>query len=118
LQRIEKINIAIIGSRNFNDEALFLEKITPIISEIKKLITIISGGASGADALAENYAHQYNFQINLLKRDWKHYGRAARAVRNTEIFNKSDMVIALELESLKVLKTPSLGLKNLTRCII
>jgi hypothetical protein len=88
------MNLAIIGSRNFTDEKLFKEKIIPILAHLEEEVVIISGGAKGADTLAENYANQNNLKMIVIKPDWKKYGRGAGIVRNTEIINQSDMVIA------------------------
>jgi predicted Rossmann fold nucleotide-binding protein DprA/Smf involved in DNA uptake len=47
--------IAVIGSRNFSDYKL-LESTLAVLPEITK---IVSGGAKGADSLAEIYAEKY-----------------------------------------------------------
>ena len=87
------MNIAIIGSRDFNDYEL-------IVSEIKKLdlhtddIKIVSGGAKGADRLGEKYADDNNYEKIIYKAEWKRYGGGAGIIRNRLIIKESDIVIA------------------------
>ena len=68
------MKIAIIGSRGFSDVKLLEEKLDTFKNRI---IELISGGASGADALAEAWAITNNVPVKLFKPDWKKYGRAA-----------------------------------------
>lgn len=80
---------AIIGSRNFCDYELMEKTLKEYdISEI------ISGGAKGADSLAARYADQNDISLVVFKADWKRYGRAAGVIRNTDIIDSSDVVIA------------------------
>ncbi|MCD6337050.1 MAG: DUF2493 domain-containing protein [Candidatus Marinimicrobia bacterium] len=80
---------AVIGSRNFNhyDE---LER------ELEKhdISEIVSGGAKGADQFAERYAQEKSIPIEIIKPDWGKYGKAAGVIRNKEIINSYDAVIA------------------------
>ena len=55
---------------------------------------IISGGAKGADSLARQYANEHAIAIVEYKPEWDKYGRAAGFIRNTDIVNNSDMIIA------------------------
>ena len=78
------MRIAIIGSRGFNDEALFLQKVQGLESQISG---IISGGAKGADTLAANWAATNNIPLTVYLPDWKKYGRSAGIVRNKLIID-------------------------------
>lgn len=87
------MNVAIVGSRTFNDYEL-------VISEILKLevpleeIKIISGGAKGADTLGEKFADENLCEKLIIKPDWERFGRAAGMIRNKDIVECSDVVIA------------------------
>ena len=101
-----KIKIALIGSRGFVDFDLFKEKVKPIFSELSGNIDcIVSGGAKGADSLAEQYAQDNRINTVIYKPEWKKYGRGAGIVRNRVIIDNSDLVIAF-------LKNNSKGTKN------
>lgn len=80
---------AVIGSRSFCDYAVFEKELNKYdISEI------ISGGAKGTDQLAERYAHANSIPIHIFKPDWQQYGKGAGVIRNKEIINACDAVIA------------------------
>ena len=80
--------IAIVGSRDFNDYELLKAEMNKV--EIKKIVT---GGAKGADQLAENYAREHNIPVVVFKPDWK-LGRHAGVLRNRLIVENSEAVIA------------------------
>ena len=85
------MKLAIIGSRSFDNYDLLNNEILSlgiIISEV------ISGGAKGADALAEKWAIQNNIALTIIKPNWNKFGRAAGIKRNEEIIKKCDLVIA------------------------
>ena len=54
----------------------------------------MSGGAKGADTLAENWAEEYGIPITIFRPDWKAYGKAAGPIRNTDIVNECTHMIA------------------------
>ena len=82
------MNVAVIGSRTFDDYILLYETLDKY--EIAK---IISGGAKGADSLAKKYSISKNIPILELKPNWD-LGRHAGLLRNTDIVNAADIVIA------------------------
>ena len=61
------MKVAVIGSRSFNDYSL-LKKVMNKYAE--KATTIISGGAKGADTLAEKYAQECNLEKEIFLADW------------------------------------------------
>lgn len=87
------MKIAVIGSRTFNDAALLentlLEKL-----DMNAVTELVSGGAQGADSLAEAFAAKYGLAIQVFKPDWKQFGRGAGVIRNKEIIAAADQVIA------------------------
>jgi phosphoribosylpyrophosphate synthetase len=54
---------------------------------------IISGGANGADKIAEQFANNYNIPFIEIRADWR-LGKAAGILRNTEIIKQADIIIA------------------------
>lgn len=87
------MKVAIIGSRGFTDYknlSIFIRKnIFP-----DKIDLIISGGAKGADTLAEKFAKEYNIETLIFKPDWTNFGLKAGMIRNKDIINHSDIVFA------------------------
>jgi hypothetical protein len=56
---------------------------------------IISGGARGADALAEQYGYVKGIHVAVVRANWEYYGRSAGPIRNVMMLKlKPDLVIA------------------------
>ena len=85
------MNITIIGSRKFNDPEL-VEKC--IKKELPDINCIISGGARGADTLAEKAAKKFKVPVQIIKPEWNRYGRSAGFKRNKILILKADKIIA------------------------
>jgi len=83
------MKVGIIGSRTFNDYGLMVESLKGL-----KITTIISGGAIGADILAEQYAKENDIPTKIFLPDWNKHGKSAGFLRNTDIVNESEMIIA------------------------
>lgn len=93
------VNIAVIGSRNFDDYEFVENIVSAVIADLAEQtnsdkITIVSGGAKGTDLLAERFAKQHSFPMLIFRPDYKNFGKAAPIRRNREILEHSDMVIA------------------------
>lgn len=87
--------VVIAGCRDYNnyDEAkLYIDF---CLSNIRKQnnIVIVSGCASGADAIGERYAEENGFEVEKYPADWKTYGRSAGPRRNKQMAEVSDYVI-------------------------
>lgn len=80
---------AIIGSRTFTDYALMCKKLKDF-----SITEVISGGAKGADTLAEAYALQFEIPLTVVLPNWNKFGKAAAFVRNKEIVEKAEIVVA------------------------
>ena len=92
------LNILIAGTRTFNDYELLRKEVDSFIEEITApvlpvLIRILSGGASGADALGERYAKQRKHILKVMPADWNKYGRAAGPLRNKQMGDRADACI-------------------------
>jgi len=92
------MKLAVVGSRTFNDNILMLEYIHLLKAAYETLfnreIEIISGGAKGADSLAEKAALVSKIPVKVFKPDWDKYGKKAGMIRNAEIVDACDMVLA------------------------
>jgi hypothetical protein len=80
---------AVIGSRGFNVYVLLKGTLDAYL-----ISQIISGGAIGADMLAERYAEEHEIPTLIFKPDYNKYGRGAPLVRNKEIVDAAERVIA------------------------
>lgn len=93
---MEEYRVIIAGGRTFDDYALVKEKCELYLSEKLKThrVIIVSGHASGADALGERFADEYNLPCELHPADWNRHGRAAGPIRNAEMAGVADALIA------------------------
>lgn len=55
---------------------------------------VISGGATGADSGGESFARMHNIPLIVMPADWKKWGGAAGPIRNAEMAEIADVVIA------------------------
>lgn len=81
--------VAVVGTRTFSDYKLLKKTLTGF--DIKE---IVSGGCSGADTMAERYAHHYGISLRVFPADWKKHGKAAGPIRNSLIAQYCDFVVA------------------------
>ena len=50
-------------------------------------VTIVSGGARGADAAAERCAREYGYELEVHPADWDKHGKRAGILRNLEMLD-------------------------------
>lgn len=88
--------IAIVGSRTFNDYNYLCMIIyySFIDYDIKPEYEIVSGGAKGADKLAELYAQDHGHRLKVFPALWDLYGKSAGYKRNKQIVDYADVVMA------------------------
>lgn len=87
------MRLAIVGSRAFDDYAMLCNVVDELIPP-GVTPTIISGGAMGADSLAERYAADHGYQMVVYHANWLVYGKAAGYKRNVNIVGDSTHVVA------------------------
>lgn len=88
--------IAVVGSRKFKNFNL-MKSVLDIILLKGNLGQIISGGAYGADTLAERYAKENGITIIIYLADWKRYGKGAGYIRNLKIVEACEYLIAFPM---------------------
>jgi hypothetical protein len=84
------MKIAIVGTRNGAPASLFSE----ILSKYPDITEIVSGGAKGVDSQAAEFAKANNFKLTVFPAEWGKYGKAAGIIRNQQIIDYADKVIA------------------------
>ena len=82
------MKLLIVGSRSITSFDL-----SPYIS--KETDTIISGGASGIDSLAEQYADLHRLSKYIIKPHYKLFGRAAPLKRNEQMVDMADEILII-----------------------
>lgn len=87
------MKLAIVGSRNFNDYAKLEAKLRELY-DISQITLVISGGAAGADTLAERFACERKLPQRIHRAQWAMHGRSAGPIRNRLIVNDCDALVA------------------------
>lgn len=83
------MKVGVIGSRGFKDYDLVVKTLSKM-----DISLIVSGGAIGADTLGERYAKENNIETKIFLPDWKTHGKSAGFIRNTDIINESEIIVA------------------------
>ncbi|SNR43552.1 Protein of unknown function [Lutibacter agarilyticus] len=87
------MKIIIAGSRSFTDCQKLKETCDKFLRD-QNNIDIVSGTCRGADKLGEQYAKERGYKITRFPADWNKYGKAAGPIRNQQMANYADALIA------------------------
>ena len=90
-------SLAIVGSREFTDYAMLSRIVDAWIKEHGTPARIISGGAQGADALAERYAGEHAIALVVYRPQYeacRRNPRLAPLLRNQRIVDDATAMIA------------------------
>jgi hypothetical protein len=82
----------IAGPRDYYDYKSLLEAIDKITWEITE---VISGKATGVDALGERWAKEHNIPVKPFPADWIKYGKRAGSMRNAQMADYAEALLAL-----------------------
>lgn len=91
-----KMILLIAGSRTFEDWPRFVAilnlHIMKLLADNPELndIELISGGARGADGMAERYAKEFGFNFVCYPADWNTYKKSAGYRRNVDMGKACD----------------------------
>ncbi|PLS19754.1 hypothetical protein CVD28_01770 [Bacillus sp. M6-12] len=78
---------------NFNNYELLKQKLDVLLSQ-KEDVEIVSAKAKGADLLGERYAKERHLKLQSEPPNWKKYGDTAWVVRNQEMAEYADALVA------------------------
>lgn len=90
--------VLVCGGRKYNDREAVHGELDALLREHKWLV-VIEGGATGADALAREWAMLHyggDAGLETHEADWRRHGHAAGPIRNARMLaeGKPDMVLA------------------------
>lgn len=87
--------VIVAGGRTFGDYELLKRKLdSALVNRVAEGITIVSGTARGADQLGEKYAKERGYEIASYPADWDQYGKSAGYIRNKEMAQNADALMA------------------------
>ena len=82
----------IAGSRSFDD----IKLVYRAIAESDFYITeVVSGTANGIDKLGEEYARNFRLKVKRFPAMWDIYGKSAGYIRNVQMAEYSDALVAV-----------------------
>lgn len=82
----------IAGTRTITSYALVAEAIAESGFAIAE---VVSGGARGVDSLGEHWARRNGVPLRLFPADWDRHGKAAGYIRNAQMGDYADALIAV-----------------------
>lgn len=89
------MKVIVAGGRDFNNFDLLSSELKQFIGEQNKnSCEIVCGKARGADTLGEEFAKQHQFPIVYFSADWETYGKSAGYIRNMQMAEYADSLVA------------------------
>lgn len=85
------MKVIIAGGREFERYYTFDRAMQDLAARISE---VVSGGARGADAMGERFAEVHEIPLAKFPADWKTHGKAAGHIRNYEMAQYADALIA------------------------
>ena len=89
-----QMSSSIPSSRHCTDQDLVEIHILLLHEQLGERLSLVSGAAKGVDTLARIIAEKYGIPITEFPADWSTYGRAAGPIRNKQLVQASDAVLA------------------------
>jgi hypothetical protein len=96
----------IAGGRELTDESLVEETITDRVPW--DISEVVEGGQRGIDRIARKWANENNIPVETFEADWDQYGSAAGPIRNEEMAEYADALVAIR-------DGPSSGTQNMVK---
>lgn len=91
------VHCGIVGSRSITSSEYVFSVLDFYLSRLleENEVVIVSGGAIGIDSLGAQWAEQRKLKTEIYLPDYKQYGKSATFLRNQQIIDNSDYLIAI-----------------------
>ena len=89
------MKVLVCGGRNYTNRERVEQELCALEIE-HGMLTVIEGGATGADSLARSWAIGAGHALETCPADWEKHGKAAGPIRNQKMLDvhKPDLVLA------------------------
>ena len=87
------MRLIIAGSREKKDKEYVLSSITSLMQGMQ-VSEVVSGGCRGVDQFGEEWAQERGIPVRRFLPDWEKHGKAAGPIRNREMAEYGDYLIA------------------------
>ena len=84
----------IAGCRDYHDYDHVRSKIDHF-RQTNQVTEIVSGNSSGVDVIGERYARENDIPLTLFPADWIKHGRSAGPIRNKQMADYADQLLAV-----------------------
>ena len=90
--------ILVCGGRVYENKERLFDTLDMLDGKLDGIDLVITGGAKGADTLAERWAESRGISIKVFEAKWKTYGRSAGPIRNGQMLieGKPSLVVAFK----------------------
>lgn len=92
------MKVIIAGSRSVTDYNIVKSAVEKS-GWFDKITEIVSGCARGVDQLAIRFAKEHNIPVAKFPADWKKYNKSAGYIRNAEMAEYGDALIAIHRDN-------------------
>ena len=91
------VKIGIVGSRSITSSEYVFSVLDFYLSRLleENEVVIVSGSAIGIDSLGAQWAELRKLKTEIYLPDYKQYGKSATFIRNQQIIDNSDYLIAI-----------------------
>ena len=91
------VKVGIVGSRSIDSKEYVFSVLDFYLSRLleENEVVIVSGGAVGIDSLGAQWAELRKLKTEIYLPDYKQYGKSATFLRNQQIIDNSDYLIAI-----------------------
>lgn len=90
------MRVLVCGGRHYEDMGAVWSQLDALLWSNIDHMTVIQGGASGADALARSWCESNEVPFMTYRAHWHTHGKAAGPIRNQQMLDegKPDLVLA------------------------
>ena len=91
------VKVGIVGSRSITSSEYVFSVLDFYLARLleENEVVIVSGGAVGIDSLGAQWAELRKLKTEIYLPDYKQYGKSATFLRNQQIIDNSDYLIAI-----------------------
>ena len=91
------VKIAVVGSRSITNTDYVFSVLDFYLARLleENEVVIVSGGAIGIDRLGAQWAELRKLKTEIFLPDYKQHGKSATFIRNQQIIDNSDYLIAI-----------------------
>lgn len=88
------MRVIVAGGRDFDDTTLLSVELDCLCNKLSSQMVVVCGKARGADTMGEEWAHANDLSVKYFPADWNKHGKSAGHIRNAEMADYSEVLIA------------------------